>query len=129
MSDTYDEQIEAILEGNVGRFARAANADERPIEFKMAHEAATLYSAAWETTAAYPRSLFANLPGCTHCASQIQSRANRPAGSKEAEFYQLIRHDNKMVLRNPGRTSKPTREILNEFARRQRLCRTESPDA
>lgn len=119
MADTYDEQIEAILAGDMERLATAIGVDKNDIDIP----GNTIFFGAWAATADEYASLFANLPGCSCCASQIHTPSERPKGSKEAEFYNLIRLDNKKRLYNPGTKSKPTREILNEFARRQRLCR------
>ncbi len=127
MTDTYDEQIDAILAGDVERFIAALgdswNSVEKWERDDLRDQACgTIYSRAWDHTGEAKASLFTNLPGCNCCASQIQSREYRDT-SEAKRLYTLIRRDSKMVLRNPVRSSEPTREILNEFARRQRLCR------
>ena len=123
MTDTYDEQIEAILAEDPERFLEALGdeiypGEDRPILNWDKDEPDTLYSRAWGATPDTKTSLFSNLSGLPVCASQIEKYANLP-GLKNA--WSKIAENMPLHLSNPRDDEKPTREILEEFARRQRL--------
>ena len=132
MSDTYDEQIEAVLDGNLERFIAALGPDANEEEMegiRIDHQSGTtVFSAAWCTPGS-KSSLFARLPGCQRCASQVDTWSEEHLSREEIGFRDLFHRTGPIRLTAPGHDGAPTREILNEFARRQRLCRAEKSDA
>ena len=133
MTDTYDEQIEAILAGDVERFIKALGPDAEPDEvLEVRRKAATernLYGLAWGATPQTKTSLFAYLPGCHSCASEIENEWERRDNDLAQHYYDLVHANSDFELASPNFHSIPDRKALNEFARRQRLCRAEKSDA
>lgn len=128
MTDTYSEQIEAILAGDVERFIAALGpmSGENKQRIREGAVENGLYFSAWGHTPHVKTCLFANLPRCCYCPSEIEDAlvdALVNEASRATRFYELIHKDSAAVLSNPDPQSKPTSEDLNEFARRQRLCR------
>lgn len=118
MSDNYDEQIEAILAGEWELSCKLVNIVEEELECT---EEYSMFYDLWVNLARAPKSLFANLPGCFFCASQIDCSSNRIGIG--GEFYALVHESHPELLANPSTNEQPTRAKLEEFARRQRLCR------
>lgn len=117
MSDTYDKQIEALLNEDFARFAALVSADPDRV--------CSQYHA-WGNTGTLHRSLFAYLPGCAVCASQVDDdwylNAQAPGS---VQYYRDLFGADRLMLRIGGLAflgETWSSAELAEFARRQRLA-------
>lgn len=122
--DHYDRQIEAILSGNITEMERLLQTSNLVAPYKKGNVAHHL----WNSTATNHLSLFASLPGCSHCASALEVEALTSSPDlcdREIEMLNTIIQPGYIPL--PDLRSEydwePTREQLHEFKRRQLLAR------
>lgn len=129
--ELYDQQIDAILAGDFARFADLIGMDDgshrRDDMLAGAEESWERgCHSAWCHAGSFPTSLFAFLPGCTLCASQIEWLTCEPK-PKELEMRDLVLTGKTMKLPDleggAADTWAPTREQLLEFKRRQMVAR------
>lgn len=125
--DCYDLQIDAIMAGDWRAFSDLVGGDI----FAEAVSSKINLVFAWALSANIPNSLFANLPNCNHCASQVEQHLD--ARLLSDDYYRdLFGGDVKLTQwaefgGSPTSSRDITREelrpALEEFARRQRLAR------
>ncbi len=120
MEDTYDEQIQALLNDEYDLWMELASVDPED----EAYPPIDSHYEAWNQGAA-KGSIFAELPGCGGlCASSIEYRSYQEC---DTTLVNKILRDKKVWLPNllgneKGKDFRFTEEELKEFARRQRVA-------
>lgn len=74
LQESHAEQIAALLKGDRHAFCEAAGTDNREPAYmlnQMRNNGESICKAAWDTTGAAWRSIFATLPECSACPVQI----------------------------------------------------------
>lgn len=131
MSDTYDEQIEALLSGDVSTYYKLVGDYYRRYDRYDLERPPTFHFTAWNVGGDYPDSIFSKIGETGRCASQIEySRRWWGAGKIDAAGAKIKAAVMKGSTVSLPRLANPfllrktvfTREQLEEFARRQRAA-------
>ena len=121
-TDNYNAQIEALMKNDFTKFAVLIG---HPEEKFLNH-----YHC-WNSTGTLRKSIFANLPGCNCCATQVDHGQFKHVGTKKFGKDRMVLPNMSNLVRwtgftfnNENENFRFSRAQLREIARRQRMVRT-----